>query len=63
MILLTHICNRCHTAITEEITLEVGELAYVNMPQGWEGGICPRCQHSLQVEAEIQAAEEAAHAL
>ncbi|KAF0218806.1 MAG: hypothetical protein FD174_2589 [Geobacteraceae bacterium] len=63
MILLTHICDRCHTAITEEIVLVAGQVEYVNMPQDWEGGICPDCQHTLKIEAELEAASDAAFAL
>ena len=58
MILLTHICDKCHTAVTEEITLEAGQVEYVNMPQDWVAGVCPVCLHAEKLLEEYRAAEE-----
>jgi hypothetical protein len=55
MILLTHVCDTCHKAITEEIRLEAGQVEYVNMPQDWEDGICPECQYEAKLLAEHEA--------
>jgi len=58
MILLIHICDKCHRAITNEITLAAGQVEYVDMPQDWENDICPACRHEARLLEEFRAAEE-----
>lgn len=54
MILLTHVCDRCRKAVTEEIVLEGGVTNLVRLPHGWKDDICEECQHTLKVLERLE---------
>lgn len=58
MTLLTHICDKCHKAVSEEIELVAGRVEYVNIPQDWQDGVCPECLHQEKLLAEFREQEE-----
>ena len=62
MILLTHICDSCHKAATDEIRLTSGKVEFVNVPNRWKNEICPECLQSIQTETELEREADLKHA-